>query len=190
MSNESASNSVDSPLDSSPPWFRFGDSGFVTARSVAPEHVSATANNAFDTIIFDDLLADLSTDDGPLTAVTSVHVEVPVAILGSDPFLGYKIDFRGTCIKSAGSRAALLAQVGGATHAEIFQYDDVRGGDDTDWQALVFSFEQRPNKDSGVPVIPLPPLSIDVTISVQRRTTDESVTLALDSIDVTAVRLV
>ena len=175
------------PTDDSPtpPWFKFGDKSFPYARQVTAEHVSATGIEGVISIAFDDLLADLQGSDAPLSAATSVFCELPAEILSNDPFLGYVAQLRGFCIKSAGTRAVLLVQLGGTTHTQTFPYEVDHDGD---WFAELFSFERRPNKDSGQPVIPLPPFTIQVTISVQRLSPEESVQFTLDAIDLTADR--
>ena len=175
------------PIDNppTPPWFHFGDKHFPPARQVTAEHMSAVGIGGVLAVAFDDLMADLQGADAPLSAAVSVFCELPAEVLSNDPFLGYVAHLRGSCMKSAGVRAVVLAQLGGVTHVQSFPYGTEHDGS---WFAEVFSFERRPNKDSGQPVIPLPPFTIQVTISVQRLSPEESVLLTLDTIDLSADR--
>ena len=175
------------PIDNppTPPWFHFGDKHFPPARQVTAEHMSAVGIGGVLAVAFDDLMADLQGADAPLSAAVSVFCELPAEVLSNDPFLGYVAHLRGVCMKSGGVRAVVLAQLGGVTHVQSFPYGTEHDGS---WFAEVFSFERRPNKDSGQPVIPLPPFTIQVTISVQRLSQEESVLLTLDTIDLSADR--
>ena len=170
----------------SPPWFYFGDKVVPCIRQVSVENFSVTTLDQVASIAFDNLLEDIQGRDTPLSAITSLALELPAEILSKDSFIGYVSDLRGSCIKSLGARAILVAELGGTTFIQSFPYDEPH--EDENWFGQVFSFERRPNNDSGLPIVPLPPFTINVTISVQRRTPEDFVQLTLDSIDLTADR--
>lgn len=184
MKNEEAPpTQVDQPPK--PPWFAFGPKNVACVRQVEAQHINVTSIDQTAAVAFDDLLANLQQPEEPLAAVVVASFELPAEVLSNDRFVGYVADFRGFCSTTAGARAVLTAQIGSAVHVQNFAYDEPHDGD---WSAQVFSFERRLNKDSGQPVIPLPPLTIHITLSVQRRTKDDVVAATVDTIDIVAIR--
>ena len=169
-----------------PPWFEFSPPSFPTIRQITADDFGLTLNQHLASILFGGLRAEIQGPDATLSAVVIAAFELPVELLGEDGFLGYTADFRGFCAKSAGARATLIAQVGGATFTRDFAYDLAEDG--KEWSGRVFSFEQRPPLESNPDAAPLSPLTVNILLSVQRLTVEDSVTFSLDSLDVSAIR--
>ncbi len=172
-------------LPSTPPWFRFGKQVFPPTRLTCVNDAGVTLNGALASLLFDDLRADLQGEAAGLSMVVGSAVELPAEVLSNDVFVGYIADVRGFCSKTKGCRGIVTVQLGAATHTQTFAYDEEFNDS---WFAQMFSFERRPNKDSGQPVIPLPPLTINIMLSAQRRTLEDSIIISLDSVDLSADR--
>jgi len=168
-----------------PPWFQFCEKTLPTVRVTAVAETGVLRNGPLATVAFDDLRAESQGESAERSAVTATALELPAEVLSKDGLLGYTLDVRGSCSKTPGCRATVMIEVGGLAHTRTFDYEEA-GADS--WMARIFSFERRLHKDAGPAVVPLVPLTINVLLSVERRTSEDRIVLSVDSIDVTATR--
>ena len=172
--------------DTPPPAkFAFGQK-LPLAGGMSETPIIVTSNEAVASVIFDNLRAELNSPEAPLSTLSVAAFEVEAINPVNEAFLGYTVDLRAACIKSAGSRATLVIQAGGAVYTKELPYGSEFTGD---FSAQFFSYEPRAVRDPEFADPALPPLTIIATLSVQRLdAVNDSILLAVDSIHVGAIR--
>lgn len=168
-------------------WFSFSGPTFPPVHQDQISPIGVTCNNHLASLLFEQLLVDLQGTDKPLCAVTMTSLELRAELLSKDSFVGYISDFRGSCKRSSGARATLIAELGGSTFTKEFPYGDTSDQGES-WSGRIFSFEQRGSSETNPGTPPLPPFTVNIIIVAQRLSQNDSVLFTLDSLDLTAQR--
>jgi hypothetical protein len=150
---------------------------------------SATSIAQSLSVIFDDLRVEVQGSDAPLDETRTLSFRVPASVPAECRVIGYLEDLIGGVLKSKGARAVIVLDIGGTTHVAEFPY----GMDETSASGLSM-FTRRFFSPQGVDIASAlgvgiaepPPLQVSIFLSVQRRTLDDFVLLAVDSLDVVA----
>lgn len=168
------------------PWFKYSPPVATFARQATVHPSGVTLNHQLASLLFTDLGAELQ-GNLSLGAIVTATFELPAEVLGEDGFLGFTGDLRGSWWKSGRARATLIAELGGSIFTKEF-LDDDNATETVPWSGRVFSFEQRVSRKNNPDVAPLPPFTVNILLSVQRLTADDSVIVSVDSLDLAAIR--
>lgn len=169
---------------------------------------STTAGSALSILLNEPLVLN---EAGSLSGSRVLSLRAQVKAEDHVSVLGYIVSVQGYIQKSEGARAAVLADLGNATKVVEFPFgdpppleiggaeEDASDEDETpetgaredlnqDFVFDVFSLEQRPNIENNPATFhALPPFTICLTLHATRRTTQDYVSLMIDSIDIRAV---
>lgn len=158
-----------------------GGTGTTTA-------VSATRSGRALSLIFDDLMVALDGRDGSLSKTELVTIRIPVTLDRSAPLTGYVEDLRGFARKTEGARVLILADLGGTGHLIEQPYGAETPESARDFLRTFFSLQRAPPPRKDPCVCPRPaPYEATIMINVQRRTTNESALVMIDSLDICAI---
>ncbi len=150
--------------------------------------ISATRSGRALSLIFDDLMVALDGRDSSLSKTEMVTVRIPVTLDRSAPLAGYVEDLRGFARKTEGARVLILADLGGTGHLIEQPYGAETPESAHDLLRTFFSLQRAlpPKKDACVCSRPAP-YEATIMINVQRRTTNDSALVMIDSLDVCAI---
>lgn len=137
-------------------------------------------------VLFDDLRISLQAPEEGMSAVKIACIEIPMTLLGEGGFVGYCVQIRGFVSKGSGSRATLVAEMGNGREVLPFPYDRAHEGE---FLSETFSLERRGEKGSEVDIPPIPPFTLNLMISAQRRLPREALLIVIESIDIQAVEV-
>ena len=189
MSNHETQKSTPPPTPPTPPetvkpWFEFGNATPTPQCMAAPQSAVPTFDGRTLSLMFGELRVLLDETMDELAKVTTCCVELPVKVLGDAAFRGYAVDVRGSCMKDAGTRGAVVVQIGGTGHTHAVAVEEVVDGG---WMARLFVFDERGSGNSEPPPPPLLPLAVNVMVSAQRRSRTARIELTVDTMDIVAV---
>lgn len=186
MSNHETQKSTNPPTPpaNAEPWFEFAQATATPQCAATLKREGQNLNGRLATLAFDELRVLLDETREELSVATTFCGELPVKVLGDAAFRGYAVDVRGSCSKAAGTRGAVVVQIGGTGYTHAVAVEEVVDGG---WMARLFVFDERGSGNSEPPPPPLLPLAVNVMVSAQRRSRTERIELTVDTMDIVAV---
>jgi hypothetical protein len=165
---------------------KVADLGTLPATNISPDGLSIG-------IIFDKAMQLSLSGDGDLTATLVASLLIPVS--AQEPTVeilrGYSAIVRGSIQKDLGTRVVLTLDLGEIHNVTEFPYGEATSDN---FRRAVFSYPaseaKRERPDGAIETIqisPAPHFVAVMTLSIQRRTTQDGATVSIDSLDVEIV---
>lgn len=170
-----------------PPWIKIGAKVIAQPRFEPLHDEGVVVNSASVSLLFDNFSVKLGeiNNDTALSGSTISGFELPAEIASNDEFLGWWIVFNGTCLKAENTRVSLTGIIGGLPVSHVIGLGEAKEGG---WTLSVFAEEHRINKDAGPPVLPLPAIHGQLTLTAQRLNTADKAWITLEAISIQAIR--
>jgi hypothetical protein len=129
-------------------------------------------------VLADNLRAEFLASDQRLRATTAASITIPGDLPAGKYVKGWTCDVRGSIIKPKNARALLVMVLGGTTKEIEFPWGKEFGPDKSPFPVRFKAREPR--------LATMMPLGLSVLLVIQRQSTQDTVLLAVDSLDVVA----
>jgi hypothetical protein len=171
----------------------WGDAQAIPPEEIGGKFSVSKLGNVL-TLLFDALFCNLDGPDAPLSRSMAVTVRAPLAVGDDERFIGFLQQLRGSADLTPGGRVLIVATAGG--RAEVMEFANDNDGNDpveslrseSFFRSLFTLVERSPKTEDAAGFFPVPPFEVTLLLHAHRRTVQDVASIAIDSLDIEAVR--